>query len=367
MIWSKDLHTDYGGEWISGENGASPRFDNNLVFINLNSSINSLAAFRVADGSLAWRSQNEWATHSTPVVATIQGVRQVIFATKTGLVSLNSTNGAFLWKFTYPFAAITDSIAMGAGPVVHSNIVYCTAPYSRGGVAAQVTLTDGTWAVQQLSRNYNHVSYWVTPVCFQGYVYSLVGNTSFTTAPLKCIELSTGQEMWSEPYFGQGGLILVNTNLLVLTETGELVLVRPNPSSYVELARYQAFQFSSSAHGKCWNSPAFSDGRIYARSTRGGVCLNVSVPTQPGLKLLAPQLLATNQLQLTVGTVTGTPLDSNRVSKIEVRASDTPATSPSTWIRLTNPLALTTNGLVRLTNTITPGQSRQFYRAVEQP
>jgi hypothetical protein len=41
------------------------------------------------------------------------------------------------------------------------------------------------------------------------------------------------------------------------------------------LARYQAFQFTADAPGKCWNSPAFSDGRIYARSTKEGVSLDL--------------------------------------------------------------------------------------------
>ena len=153
-------------------------------------------------------------------------------------------------------------------------------------------------------------------------------NSTILTAPLNCIELATGNLMWTTNNFGMGGLILVNTNLLVLTEKGQLVLVQPNPNAYVELARYQAFQFSAAAPGKCWNSPAFSNGRIYARSTRGGICLDVSVPTRPPLKLLSPQFLNSTQLQLVVGTADGTPIDSNRLSSIEVRATNNPALPP---------------------------------------
>jgi len=164
-----------------------------------------------------------------------------------------------------------------------------------------------------------------------------------------------------------GGLILVNTNLLVLTEKGQLVLVQPTPSAYRELARYQAFQFVAGAPGKCWNSPFFSNGRVYARSTRGGICLDVSVPTLSPLRLLSPQFLNSTQLELVVSTMNGTPIDSNRLSKIEVRASDLPALSPSNWSKLTNPLVLTTDGLARLTNTIQGSPSRRSYIAVELP
>ncbi len=281
VIWSNDLVSAYGASTITWENAASPCLDDDLLFINLNSSPNNrnLAAFRAADGSLAWSSQNEHVTHTTPVVATIQAVRQVIFATQTGLVSLNRTTGALLWKFTYPFSPISTS--MGASPVVYSNLVYCTAAYGRGAFAIRVTLNSGAWTPTQLwyksvSAGLPYRSIWMSPVCCQGYIYTLAGeNSTFLTAPLNCIELATGNLMWTTNNFGMGGLILVNTNLVVLTEDGQLVLVQPTPSAYHELARYQAFQFSADAPGKCWNSPAFSNGRIYARSTRGAISLDV--------------------------------------------------------------------------------------------
>src|SRR5262249_36343810 len=100
VIWSNDLVSAFGASAIAWENGASPCLDHDLVFVNLNSSSNNqnLAAFRTADGSLVWSSQNENLTHATPVVATIAGVRQVIFPTHTGMVALDRTTGACLWK-----------------------------------------------------------------------------------------------------------------------------------------------------------------------------------------------------------------------------------------------------------------------------
>ena len=104
VLWSNDLVSAYGATTIPWENAASPCLDDDLLFVNLNSSANNqnLAAFHTADGSLAWSSQDENVTHTTPVIATIQGVRQVIFATQTGLVSLDRTTGALLWKGQHP-------------------------------------------------------------------------------------------------------------------------------------------------------------------------------------------------------------------------------------------------------------------------
>ena len=76
--------------------------------------------------------------------------------------------------------------------------------------------------------------------------------------------------MWSEAGFGPGGVILVDGRLLALGDRGQLVLIEATPEAYKEVARAQALA------GKCWNHPVISNGRVYARSTKEGVCLDVS-------------------------------------------------------------------------------------------
>jgi hypothetical protein len=182
---------------------------------------------------------------------------------------------------------------------------------------------------------------------------------------LNCIELTTGNLKWSTNGFGMGGLILVHSNLLVLTEDGRLVLAQPNPNAYTELARYTAFQFSAEEPGKCWQHPSFSNGRIYAHSTREAVALDVSVA--PLLKLAAPNFLNSTQLQLAISTADGSPIGTSRLAKIEIHSTNTLSAPVATWPKLTNQLMLSTNGIARLTNTATAGQFRRFFIAVEPP
>jgi outer membrane protein assembly factor BamB len=375
VLWNDDLINDYGASTIGWDNAASPCVDDDLVFVSLNSSFNNqnLAAFRTSDGGMEWSSQNETVTHTTPIVTTLYGTRQVIFATRTGLVSLDRTTGDFLWKFTYPFAPIDTS--MGAGPIIYSNIVYCTAAYARGAAAARVQFDNNTWTVTRLwYKNYNselaYRSIWMTPVCYQGYIYQLCGeNSTFLYTPLSCIDLSTGALKWSVNNFGMGGLILADSNLLVLTEDGQLVLAQPNPNAYTELARYQAFNFTYDAPGKCWQHPTVSNGRIYAHSTREAVSFDVSVsaPAPPRLMLLAPIVLNSTDVQLSVSTVDGSPIDSTRLTKIEVHASDDLNAAVATWPRLTEPLVLDADGIARLTNNVAADQFQRFFIAVEAP
>jgi outer membrane protein assembly factor BamB len=90
-------------------------------------------------------------------------------------------------------------------------------------------------------------------------------------APLACVDFATGKVMWKQPGFGMGTCLEVDGHVLVLSDAGDLVLVKADPAAYTELARSHILK------GKCWNYPSISNGRIYARSTKEGVCVDVSI------------------------------------------------------------------------------------------
>jgi len=359
-LWSKDLISLYGGSVIGYQNAASPLIDSGLLFLNCNTPAQSLFALRTSDGSLAWRVQTESMTHSTPVIANIQGINQVVFATQSGLLGLNRTNGALLWKASYPF---TYTTSIGVSPVVYSNIVFISADYSMASFATQISLSNSVLVPSPLWTNSALKTHWMTPICYQGFLYGQFGAVSFDSpnAQLKCIDLQTGTQMWSTNGFGRGGTILVDNKIVTLTERGDLVLVQPNTNAYTELSRFTLFPNFDFDTNKCWNVPAVADGRIYARSTAEAVCLNTAIPP---LKMFPPQFAAGNQLQLWIGTSTGEPIESNRLAGISLRATANLATTLASWSVLGNPLVLT-NGMIRVDH-VDSGPFR-YYIATELP
>ncbi len=358
VIWQKDLLSLYGGSVIAWQNAASPLLDNDLIFVNANCGTSTLMALRTDDGSLAWRSQDEAMTHSTPVVATIQGVRQVIFATKSGLVSLDPLSGNLLWHFNYPFVYNTT---LAVSPVVCQDMVFvCGAHvYNMGSVVMRASLANGTWTTTQLWWTNNPASHWMTPVCHQGFLYGQFGIQTYDSvrAPLKCIDMQSGAVKWSTNGFGRGATILVDEHLLTITENGQLVLIQPNTNAYTEVARFLAIPNYDDFTNKCWNTPAVCDGRVYVRSTACGACFDFSMPD---VKLDPPQPLATGGLRLTVRTVNGAPLDANRLAGMEVLATTNIVEALTQWTQLTNRLVLT-DGVVRIDSVNSGTQPRRFF------
>jgi outer membrane protein assembly factor BamB len=267
-IWACDITKEHAGRSITWESAASPLIDGDLVIVAGGGPGEALLAFDKNDGRVVWKGEDDMMTHSTPVVATILGVRQVIFFTQKGLVSVVPATGAVLWRFPFKF-----SIATAISPVVCGDIVYCSAAYGVGTSACKISQTRNEFAATQIwSQPFNVLAnHWSTPVCSQGYIYGLSGQVKFGTAPLVCVEAATGKVMWSKEGFGPGGCTLVNGCVLVLSDAGDLVLVKAAPGAYEEVARSHVLA------GKCWNAASVSNGRIYARSTREGACLDVSV------------------------------------------------------------------------------------------
>ncbi len=265
-IWQHDLVGEFGGSIIKWNNAASPVMDGNLIFVNAGGAGQSLIAFNKIDGKPVWKAEDDAPTHSSPVPATIHGTRQIIFLTQKGLVSVLPASGKVLWRFAYPF-----QISSASSPIVWSNIVYCSAAYGVGAGACTVLKTGNDFTAKQLWRREGDLmTHWTTPVCKDGFLYGIYGKHD-PTAPLKCVDIATGKEIWSQPAFGSGGAtILVDNCVLVQCERGPLILVEPTPKGYHELARAQIYA------GKCWTMPVVSNGKIFARNTKEGFCLDVS-------------------------------------------------------------------------------------------
>lgn len=319
-IWSKDLRAEYGGSVIPWQNAASPLLEGGLLLLNLNAGSQRLAAFRLEDGSLVWRAHNEPMTHATPVVATIAGVRQVIFLTQSGLMAVNPANGAQLWRFT----PIPYNTSIAVTPVVDGDVVYYAGAYAMGSAAVRVVAAGGGLSAQTLmGRRSTRMIHWSTPVAVGGYVYGLFGQTS---GQLRCLDLNNnGEYTWQGPEFGTGATLLVDGKILVAAEDGQIVLVEPDPTQYCEITRFRA------TSGRIWNSPALSDGVLYVRATTELAAFDVAPPPPPPLRLSVSLERTSGRLRFTVANVSGAPIESARTQRIEIRAAPDLTRPPAEW------------------------------------
>ncbi len=267
LDWQHDLIKEYGGRNIQWQNAAAPLVDGDLVLVAGGGPGKSLLAFKKSNGELAWSAFDEKMTHATPTPTEILGRHQVVFFLQSGLLSIDPKTGAELWRYAFPYRVST-----AASPVVAGDIVYCSAGYDVGAGACRVSKNGDTFSAAEIYRfkgNKPLANHWSTPVLHDGKLYGLFQFKEYGDGPLKCVDVATGKVEWEKKGFGPGQVILVDGHVLVLSDAGELVLVKATPGSYQEVAR------ASVLSGKCWGTPVVSGGRIYARSTKEAVCVEV--------------------------------------------------------------------------------------------
>jgi outer membrane protein assembly factor BamB len=126
-------------------------------------------------------------------------------------------------------------------------------------------------SAQRVWKNRNLSTFTGTAVLLNGMLYGHE-TAGYKTAnqELRCVDLETGTVKWGEKGFGQGSIIAAGDRLIVLSDQGELSVVRANPAKFELLARYQVIG------GKCWTAPVLAQGRLYVRNAKGElVCLDL--------------------------------------------------------------------------------------------
>lgn len=90
----------------------------------------------------------------------------------------------------------------------------------------------------------------------------------FDSTMFTCIDLTTGKRQWKRGRYGKGQVLLLADSavLLVLSERGEVVLLKADPSGHQELAKLSAIE------GRTWNHPVVVGNRPYVRNSREAVC-----------------------------------------------------------------------------------------------
>jgi outer membrane protein assembly factor BamB len=355
-VWRRDFQAELGSQNIPWENAASPLLVGDLIYVNSNGGTGYLMALNKTNGTTAWSSRTDGMTHATPLHATIHGVPQIIFLTRSGLVSVQPDTGALLWRL--PFSPSTTSTA--ASPSVAGEFVYASAAYGSGTWIARVAKNGNTFSATQLTRQQgtSYQAHWSTPVAHEGFFYTVPApNTG--QGRFACLEAATGMNRWAQTVVGSAGIsygsvIKAANTLIVLTEAGELVLVETNPLAYTETAKFKILNLY------CWNRPVLSNGRIYARNSSVNseiLALDVSVPSAALPPLSIAASIVDGAVDLLVQSTTGVPLNADHANLLELISSTEVPTAAANWIKLDQPL-MVTNQILRTRIPLLSGGTR---------
>jgi len=268
LLWEKDLLEEYGvtpeQEFRNIQYGRSnsPLISGDLLIIpaggNPGERIASLAAFDKRTGETIWEGGTRQISFSSPRLATLAGVEQILIVNEDTMSGHDPATGALLWDVPWPGRTSANASASQAVPVPPDR-VFVSKGYGEGAMLVQLAANpDGRFGVTEIWREPRVLRTKFTQVIIlDGHIYGLSDGT------LECVDLESGERIWKTGRYGHGQILGVGGLLLVLSESGELSLIEPTPDEPNRvLGSIQALD------GLTWNNLALSGDLLLVRNGR---------------------------------------------------------------------------------------------------
>lgn len=232
----------------------SPIVEGNTVIFHLGGDNNgAITAFDAATGAERWKWASDGPGYGSPVIVTAGGVRQLVSITQGKVVGLDASTGALLWERAFVSPNKTNSVT----PVVQGSTVIVS---GNGGpsVAFAVGRNGTQWATETLWENADIPARFNDPVVVGDL---LIGMAQRNAGQYFGVDMKSGKTLWTSEGRQAAKVALQRAgNLVVVLESdGELLVVRPNPTSFDLVKRYKV------ADQETWSQPALSGNRIFVK------------------------------------------------------------------------------------------------------
>lgn len=249
VIWSRKVVNDTNAEHSGWGYTSSPLVIDDMVIIAM---VGQLIAYDLDSGNPRWFGPDGGDSYSSPHLLSIDGIDQIVLLSASGATSLSPVGGTLLWEYSWPGdSRILQPAMMEEGKLLISDGEAKSLRCIKINHEFEKWIIEELWTTTQLKPNFNDF------VIHKGYAYGYNGPL------LVCIDLKDGQRKWRSGRYGGQIMLLASQDLLVvLTEKGELALVRANPNQFEELALLEAIE------GKTWNHPAMAGNILLIRNSQ---------------------------------------------------------------------------------------------------
>lgn len=266
LFWKTDLRVAASVDPPDWGFSSSPCVTNGVVIVHAGGEGDKgIMAFDENNGELAWSCAAGKLSYCSPQIVNLVDRRLVALLTNEGLHLLDPTNGAKALDYEWPFTGyrvLQPQTIDGNGILIPTGMGKGTR-LLRLSESDNILTANEAWTSPSMKPDYNDL------VVHQGYLYG------FDNQIFACVDLNDGSRKWKKGRYGKGQvLLLADSDLLVIvSETGQLVLLKATPDGHQELARIDALD------GKTWNHPVVVGDRLFIRNAKEAVCYRL--PSQP--------------------------------------------------------------------------------------
>ncbi len=260
-IWNLNILEDNNSDNIQWGMACAPLIvDDLVVVVPGGKNGNTVVAYDKETGEKQWGALDDGVEYSSPMLVNLLGKRQILQITKSRVVGLEPTTGELLWSYKWDTGR---GIKIAQPIVVNDHRIFLSTGYGYGCDLIEISEGNDGIQVDHLWHNRLMKNKLSSSVLHEGHVYGL------DEGILVCLNAETGDRVWKQGRYGHGQLLLANGVLIVLSERGELSLVKAVSDQYEEIKNLSAIS------GKTWNNPAISDGYLLVRNASEMACFEL--------------------------------------------------------------------------------------------
>ena len=251
VMWSRNAGTDTGAKIPGWGFASSPLVVKDVVIV---AASGRLVAYDLATGHPRWVRTTGGGGYSSPHLATIDGLVQILLLSGGGATSVAPADGTVLWQHSW-----MEGVSIVQPALAADGAVLIAGGDTMGGAGIRrlaVAHGPAGWTVEERWTSRGLKPYYNDFVVHKGHAYGFDGSI------LSCIDLADGKRKWKGGRYGSGQMVLLPDQdmLLVLSEEGELALVSATPDKFTEVARFKAIE------GKTWNHPVLVGDVLLVRN-----------------------------------------------------------------------------------------------------
>ena len=281
MKWSLDMQKEFNTEVPFWYTGQCPLVDNDVLVLAPAGEEVLFAGFDCHTGEMLWTTPNTLGykmSHSSIMPMTLSGKKTYVYIGVGGICGISaeeSDRGTLLWE-----TSKWQPSVIAPSPIqISSNQIFVVAGYGTGGAMLRIDHSGSKWAVtitDQYKPNEGLASEQQTPILHNNMIISVMPKDGGGhRGKLVCyLPSNLRSPVWTsaaDERFGLGPYIMINNNLFVFKDDGELYVYEVQAQS-MKLLKKQRIMDGADA----WGPLAYADGMLIVRDAHFVKCLKIA-------------------------------------------------------------------------------------------
>lgn len=207
----------------------------------------ALTAFDAATGEVVWSWTGDGPGYASPIIATLDGVRQIVTQTQQYVIGVKADTGKLLWRLPFETPWVQNIVT----PLIVDGMLIVSG-LEQGTIALRPAAGKVDWMTKTVWRNDDVSLYMSSPVVAAG---RLCGFSHYHKGQFFCLDSGSGKVLWTGDgrAADQAAVVAAGDHLLALTDGGELLVFEARGKG-TPIARYKV------ADSPTWAHPAVLDG-----------------------------------------------------------------------------------------------------------